>query len=238
MSHSSSELSIITPCGPGANRALEAALAAGRAGPRYVLLLGREVRTLPGAVAALRQAIEGRPAAGAAGGLILDERGSFRSSHAAFPSLGHELLAASGLGRRLYGPWFPSRSLAESAEVCPSDWVSSACLLIRREALASVGLFDAELSDADALIDWCFRLRRAAWELLYVPGAVVIWEAPEATLDQAQLVGRYRSRIRLLRKLRGPAAAGALKLALAALAAAGRLRPLSSSQLRAALRDA
>lgn len=238
MDQTSTELSVVSPCGAAANSALKALLAGRRSGPPLILLLGHGARPLPGAIAALRQALAERPAAGAAGGLILDERGSFRASHAAFPSLGHELLAASGLGRSLYGPWYPSRSLAQSTETCAADWMSGACLLVRREALASTGLFDPQLSDADAMIDWCFRLRRAAWELCYVPGAVVICDARDAAADHAQIASRYRSRVRLLRRLRGPAAAAALKLALSALAALGRTPPLSSQQLRAALRDA
>lgn len=238
MDQSSNDLSVVSPCGSPANHALGSLLAAGRGGPAYVLLLGHGARTLPGAIAALRETLAVRPAAGAAGALILDERGSFRASYAAFPSLGHELLAASGLGRSLFGPWYPSRSLAESAEVCATDWVSAACLLVRREALADAGLFDAQLCDADAMIDWCFRLRRAAWELLYVPGAVVVCNAREVAGDETQIAARYRSRVRLLRRLRGPAAAAALKVALAALAALGRTPPLSPQQLRAALRGA
>lgn len=238
MEHSSSELSVVSPCGSPANHALSSLIAAGRGAPAYVLLLGHGARALPGAVSALRQALAERPAAGAASGLILDERGSFRASHSAFPSLGHELLAASGLGRSLFGPWYPSRSLAESADVCATDWVSAACVLVRREALADAGLFDTQLSDADAMIDWCFRLRRAAWELLYVPGAVVVCDARDAAGNQAQTAARYRSRVRLLRRLRGPSAAAALKLALAALAAIGRTPPLSARQLHAALRGA
>jgi GT2 family glycosyltransferase len=238
MSHQSIDLATVELCGPASNGRLAAILASEAAGPRYILLLSHGARALPGAVAALREALDNRPAAGGAGGLVLDERGRFVASHAAFPSLGHELLAATGIARRLYGPWFPSRSLADSAEACAADWVSGACLLVRREALAAVGLFDPQLSEADALIDWCFRLRRAAWELLYVPSAVVVWDAARVPTAHGQLAERYRSRVRLLRRLHGPAAASALKVALAALAALGRLQPLSPRQLRLALKDA
>ncbi|NTU85341.1 MAG: glycosyltransferase family 2 protein, partial [Chloroflexales bacterium] len=199
-----------------ANPALGEVLADGDKAAPFVLILGQGAVPLAGAVAAMREALRARPRAGVAGGLVLNERGSFRASFAAFPSLGRELLSTSGLGQRLYGPWFPSHSLSESAELCATDWVSGVCLLIRREALALAGLFDPQLAEPDTTIEWCYRLRRAGRDVLYVPGATVVCADNSPGLDLRSLVAGYRSRVRLIRRTRGPLAATGLKLALAA----------------------
>jgi GT2 family glycosyltransferase len=54
------------------------------------------------------------------------------------------------------------------------DWISGACMLARREALAAVGGFDERyfLYWEDA--DLCRRLRAAGWTARYVPHAVVV----------------------------------------------------------------
>lgn len=221
-----------------ANPALGAALADGTSGAPLVLLVGAGCAPLPGAVAALVEALRERPGAGAAGGLVLSPRGSFRASFGSDPSLAREILAASGLGQRLYGPWFPSHGLHESAELGPVETVSGACLLVRREALAATGLFDPQLAEPDTTVDWCFRLRRAGWDLLFVPGAPVLCEGDETEGDRATAARRLRSRVRLLRRVRGHAAAAGLKVVLAGLALLGRAGPLTPAQLGQALRDA
>lgn len=213
-------------------------LSAGCSAAPFLLILGPGVSPLPGAVEALHEALIGRPGAGAAGGLVLSDQGSFRASFAATPTLGRELFAASGLGRRLYGPSFPSYRLSQSSALRPVDLVSGACLLIRREALAATGLFNPQLAEPDTTAEWCFRLRRAGWDLLFVPDAAVTCADQEGAADVRALAEGYRSRVRLLRRVHGAAAALGFKLGLAALAALGCTAPLTPHQVRRAIRDA
>ncbi len=54
------------------------------------------------------------------------------------------------------------------------DWVSGACLAVRREAMAQVGLLDEGFFLYFEDVDWCLRMRRAGWRVVYHPGIPVI----------------------------------------------------------------
>jgi N-acetylglucosaminyl-diphospho-decaprenol L-rhamnosyltransferase len=53
------------------------------------------------------------------------------------------------------------------------DWVSGACMLLRRDAYEAAGRFDAGYFMYFEEMDFCLRLRRAGWRVVYDPGAEV-----------------------------------------------------------------
>jgi N-acetylglucosaminyl-diphospho-decaprenol L-rhamnosyltransferase len=53
------------------------------------------------------------------------------------------------------------------------DWVSGACMLLRREAYEAAGRFDAGYFMYFEEMDFCLRLTRAGWRVVYDPGAEV-----------------------------------------------------------------
>src|SRR6059058_3978374 len=54
------------------------------------------------------------------------------------------------------------------------DWVMGAALVLRREALDEVGLFDEEFFLYSEEVDLQFRLRQAGWEVHYFPEVTVV----------------------------------------------------------------
>ena len=61
--------------------------------------------------------------------------------------------------------------------------VSSACMLTRREVFQQAGGFDQSLSGALADVDFCLKIRRADYLIVYTPFAKLHWHA---TLDDKQ----------------------------------------------------
>lgn len=62
----------------------------------------------------------------------------------------------------------------DPAVVTEVDALSGACMLIRREALESIGMFmDERFRMYCEDEDWCCRLKARAWRIVYYPGAVV-----------------------------------------------------------------
>jgi GT2 family glycosyltransferase len=78
------------------------------------------------------------------------------------------------------------------------DWATAAALLVRREALDEVGLFDEEIFMYSEEIDLCARLRAVGWAIEYFPGVTVVhhqpWSVsgvPERRINE-QWRGRHR----------------------------------------------
>ncbi len=54
------------------------------------------------------------------------------------------------------------------------DWILGACLLVRREAVESVGLLDERFFLYFEDVDWCYRMKQRGWKVFYHPDSVVI----------------------------------------------------------------
>jgi GT2 family glycosyltransferase len=130
-----------------------------------------------GCVAGLIDALRADPDAAAAGPRILNADGSLQGSGRRFPSALTCLFGRTSLLTRVLpgNPWtqreVPALALAERSISAPVDWVSGACLLLRRTDLEAIGGFDEGyfLYWEDA--DLCRRLATRGRQTLYVPGA-------------------------------------------------------------------
>jgi GT2 family glycosyltransferase len=140
-------------CSPGhvKNRALETTNA------RYVLLLD-DVEILEGSVGGLIARLDQRPTVGLVGGRQFCPDGTPIPSAKRFPP------RLRLFGRRNFDASQYDRELS-------CDWTSG-FMLVRSAALESIGWFDERFSSAEEL-DFCWRLKRAGWEVLHAPGITV-----------------------------------------------------------------
>jgi N-acetylglucosaminyl-diphospho-decaprenol L-rhamnosyltransferase len=172
---------------------------------RYALLLNSDAVLLDDSLSHMVGFLDGHPEAGAAGGRLLNPDGSFQWSYADFPSLFGELLLLTKLYRLLRPPTYPSYPPERSREARAVDWVSGACLIVRRTAIALVGLLDEEYFMYSEEVDWCYRLRRAGWAVYYLPDAPVAhWSGQSAaSAPERRRLQVYRSKRLFFRKHRG-----------------------------------
>jgi GT2 family glycosyltransferase len=84
----------------------------------------------------------------------------------------------------------------------PVDWVMGAALLLRRQALEEVGLFDEGFFIYSEEVDLQLRLRRAGWEVHYFPAVTVVHHESQfsAELPERRINEMWRSRHRYWRK--------------------------------------
>lgn len=143
---------------------------------RRVLLLNPDARLAPGALAAMNAALDRWPDAAAVGPRVVNPDGSLQSCGYRFPTLLADLRQSRNVDRLLSwmvgpGPSSPHAPRATEGEV---DWCDGACMLIRREALDTVGLLDEQYFLYTEEVDWCFNARKAGWRIVVAPDAEVI----------------------------------------------------------------
>lgn len=132
----------------------------------FVLLLNSDTLVNAPSLDALVEFMRQTPDAGAAGGKLLNPDGSFQGAYAEFSCLAQELLIALRVGAILW-PGYPSHKSAEA--VTPVDWLSAACLMVRRRVFTELGYLDNEYFMYGEEVDLEFRMKRAGWKVYYLP---------------------------------------------------------------------
>jgi GT2 family glycosyltransferase len=195
----------------------------------YFLLLNSDAWAVDDAVEHLAAFADEHPEAAVVGPRLLNPDGSLQRSVRGFPSLWR--LATEYLFLRKLAP----RSRALNAfygagfdhdEVREAEFLMGACLLIRREAADTVGLFDEDFFMFSEETDWCYRFRQAGWKVLFTPAAEFVHVGGATTRQNWGPMFReqVRGHLRFLAKHRGPKEAErARRLLLASL----RLRALA-----------
>ena len=144
----------------------------------FALVMNPDCEVHAGTLRALLEHAAARPRAGIVGPRILAADGTLEYSARAFPdpfaflfnrySLLTCLFPANRFARRyLLSDW----DHATPREV---DWVSGACMLARRAAVAEVGGMDEAFFMFNEDVDWCRRMKLAGWTVSYEPAAVVV----------------------------------------------------------------
>jgi GT2 family glycosyltransferase len=144
----------------------------------YVLIMNPDCTLRAGAVSRLADYLRTHPRAAIAAPRILNPDGSLEYSARSFPDHFTFLFNRYSLLTRLFpgNPWTRRYLLSDwdHASVREVDWVSGACLMARREAVARVGGMDEAYFMFNEDVDWCRRMALAGWSVAYVPDAVCV----------------------------------------------------------------
>jgi N-acetylglucosaminyl-diphospho-decaprenol L-rhamnosyltransferase len=178
------------------------------AGGRFCLLLNEDSELRPGATAALIEALEGDPEAGAAGARLLDSSGKPVPCAWRFPSVRTALAGALFLHRSL-----TVQSRGEQTRRV--DWAQSSALLVRREAAAAIDYLDTDFFVYYDECDFCKRLADAGHPTLYVPSAEAVHHdqlSTDLSAGLPRIVEFHRNRDLYMRKHHSAAAAIAVRV--------------------------
>lgn len=158
-------------------------------GAEAVLLVNDDAVFQPGAVAALADVMAAEPLVGAATAKML-----YRARPEVLNGTGgcydprRAWAALRGEGERDQGQYDDRPDV---------DYPSGGASLLRREALAKVGLFDAAFYLYFEDVDWGLRARRAGWRTRYVPTARVLHAGSTGTASNPARRRYYNVRNRL-----------------------------------------
>ncbi len=159
---------------------------------------------------------------GAVGALVEESDGSIQASARKFPGLTTFFAGRTSWLTRTWprNPW-TRRNLVPQDGGTPIevDWVSGACMMVRREAFESVGGLDEQFFLYWEDADFCLRLKRAGWSVVYNPGERVthLTGRSSAKARRQSLLAFHRSAYRYFRKNSGGLAQAAAPLVFVAL---------------------
>ena len=178
----------------------------------FILLLNSDATITPQSFQALYETMNANAQCGAAGCRIVNAAGLETTNTRNFLTPFNQALEQAGVTggihwkylRRSYRPTPDQNELD-----CSIDWIDGACLMIRRAALAEVGLFDEDFFIYSEDEDLCFRLRSRGWTICYSAKGVARHHGAASTSQNRFEMLRhfYSNQIIFLSKHRGRAAA-------------------------------
>ena len=175
---------------------------------RYVYVLNEDTTSADWAFEPIVAYLDAHPRVAALGPRVVYPDGRQQASAWRFPTP-----VVSALGLLTVGKLGVTQSHGE--QVRAVDWVTGAALVLRREALEDVGLFDEEFFLYSEEVDLQFRLRQAGWEVHYFPDATVVHHESQfsAEIPERRINEMWRSRHRYWRKHHSGAGARVAALA-------------------------
>ncbi len=188
---------------------------------RFVLLLNPDTQIYPGGLEACVEYMDANPKTGIMGPRVLLEDGTQQSSMMRFLGLTQFffIIFLPSLWLRNTS-WFGDLRYARLSrdEVNAVDAVSGCFMFARRKVIQDVGGLDTRFFMYGEEAEWCSRVRRAGWDIVYNPAIEILHHGAASTahMSEWKAVEMTRGHILFLRFTRGPFVAwlGTLLMAL------------------------
>ena len=173
----------------------------------YLLVLNPDCVLQPGTLETMVEALRADPQVGMAGCLIENPDGTEQPGcRRSIPTPLSSLATFSRLDRIL-PRLVPRKQVHLNREPLPTEPVlveaiSGAFMLIRREAMEDVGLFDDGYFLHCEDLDWCARFSRRGWKILFVPQARAVHFKGTCSKDRPLFVlwHKHKGMVRFFRK--------------------------------------
>ena len=184
---------------------------------KLILLLNSDTVVKPNALQEMVRFMDEHPETGAAGAYLLNPDGTLQPSCEPFPTLTREFLRLFHLTSLWQGncyrmaKWDPKKP--REVEV-----IKGACLILRKEALKTIGLLDEDFFFYSEDVDLCYRLRKAGWHLYWVPTAKVVHYGGQSShlVAAESFIRLYEGKLQYIRKHHGRPAGAVYKMILLA----------------------
>ncbi len=184
----------------------------------FILLLNPDTEVVGGALEKMVGFLDSNPDVGAVGAKLLNPDGSIQSSRRRFPTLLTAIFESTWL-QPLAPRWLMKRYYAgdlPNDTVVDVDWLTGACLMVRKEVIDQIGLMDEDYFMYSEELDWCRRIKYAGWRIVYVPTAEILHHVGKSS-EQAVVqrhINYQQAKLRYFRKYHGPHATNFLRLVL------------------------
>lgn len=150
----------------------------GKSKGKYILLLNPDTMVESHSLEKMFEFMERCPECGIAGPKIMDPGGSIQLSCRSFPSFRNALFNRYSL----FTKFFPNNRFSrdyllsdwDHSMTREVDWVSGACMMVRRQVFEKIGLLDEKFFMYCEDVDLCYRAKEHGWKVYYLPEASVI----------------------------------------------------------------
>ena len=173
--------------------------------PKAVYLLNPDTLTQSGATQTMYDVLMSDKRIGLVGAQLSYGDGSFQHSSFAFPGL-----------RQLWVEFFPTpgrfiegrfngrypRELFARSEPFEVDFMLGATMMLKREVIQQIGMFDEQFFVYSEEVDWQWRMRKAGWQILCVPQAHIVHLVGQSTSQAGakSILYLWESRLKLFTK--------------------------------------
>lgn len=151
-------------------------LAFKRAQGRFICVLDSDVEVSSGAIERLINVLERDSRTGLAAPKLVYPNGNLQKSTDVFPTI------ATKIKRYFFLRWIEKRERdqrVQRTDPVEVDYAISAMWLFKREVLDRVGLLDERILYSPEDVDYCLRIRKAGWRIVYDPSAVCVHHTQE-----------------------------------------------------------
>ncbi len=145
----------------------------------YILIINPDSLVFEGFFKSILKYMNENPDVGIMGPKILNSDGSVQGSARSFPTP-----VTSFFGRTsVLSRWFPNNIITRKSILTTKnggkspinvDWISGACMVVRRKAIEDVGLMDERFFMYWEDVDWCKRMWGNGWKVVYYPEASIL----------------------------------------------------------------
>jgi GT2 family glycosyltransferase len=158
---------------------------------RYILILDDDTIVQKETLSSMVFFMDTHPKVGIAGCKTLNPDGTFQKTYGLLPSLKAEFL-------HIFKPssFWPNRLYKDISSVREVGWLNGCFMLIRYEVLKEVGLLDEHYYTYSCEADWCYRIQKAGWQVVYVPNAEIIHTGGEHSINTNNTVKTYSNLLR------------------------------------------
>lgn len=167
-----------------------------RASGRYVLVLNPDTEVEPSAIRAMVAYLQEHADTGLVGPKLIYPDGTPQESCYRYPNLVLPLVRRTFLGSfaKDYLDYYLLKNL-DLTKPQAVDWIMGSCLLIRREVLDRVGLFDERFFMYFEDTDLCRRINNAGFKVVYLPSALVIHHHGRASAKKHWFLALFTNRM-------------------------------------------
>jgi GT2 family glycosyltransferase len=151
---------------------------------RYFVILNPDVKVLPGAIDGLVRFMDDHARVGLAGPKLLNTDKSLQYSCRRFSRPMHLLVRGLHLDHMVRNAQFVREAVYmdwDHDSVRDVDYITGACMVVRRAMLAEVGGLDEGFLLYFEDQDWCYRAWQFGWRVTYVPDSVMIHDHQRAS---------------------------------------------------------